>query len=149
MYKGKFKLKNPKKYKGNVDNIIYRSSWEFSVMMWCDSNPQITEWSSEELIIPYLCPTDNSWHRYFLDFVIKFASGKVYWIELKPEKYTKIPESRTKKRMSKTYIKEVFQYTKNQAKWKTANIHAEKSGAIFQIWTETTLKSLGIKILGK
>lgn len=148
MYQGKFKIKNSSKYKGDYYNIIYRSSWEFSVMMWCDNNPKITEWSSEELIIPYLCPTDGNWHRYFIDFVIKFDNGNLYWIELKPKKYTKIPE-KTKKRVSKSYIKEVFQYTKNQAKWKCANEHAEKQGAIFQIWTEDTLKSLGIKILTK
>ena len=145
MHQGKFKAKNPKKYIGDYNSIYYRSSWELSVMLWCDNNPSVIEWSSEELIIPYLCPTDNSYHRYFIDFTIKFNNNEIYWIELKPEKYTKLPEQ--PKRKTKRYINEVFQYAKNQAKWKTANEYAVKSGAKFHVWTEKTLKSLGIKLL--
>jgi hypothetical protein len=150
MYNGKFKIKNINKYKGDYNNIIYRSSWEFSIMMWCDNNPNIIEWSSEELIIPYLCPTDNNWHRYFVDFTILFSDGKRYLIELKPEKYTKLPKNNTKsKKINQKYIKEVFTYAKNQAKWKAAHEFAQKHNSIFQVWTENTLKSLGIKILGR
>jgi len=146
MHRGKFKVKNPSKYKGDYNHIIYRSSWEFSVMMWCDNNPKITEWSSEELIIPYLCPTDGNWHRYFVDFVIKFDNNIVYWIELKPETQTKFPK---KSKSKKKYIKEVFEYTKNKAKWSAASEVAKKHNVIFQVWTENTLRLLGIKILGK
>lgn len=151
MHQGQFKLKNPRKYLGDQNNVYYRSSWEFSVMMWCDSNPNITQWSSEELVIPYLCPTDNMRHRYFVDFTITFQNGAQYWIELKPEKYTKMPEQSTKKSRTskKRYITEVFQYVKNQAKWKAADEFARQKGATFQVWTEKTLESLGIKILGK
>lgn len=147
MYQGKFKPKNPSKYKGNFTNIIYRSSWELSVMMWCDNNSNVVQWSSEELVIPYLCPTDNSYHRYFVDFVITLSNKKTYWIELKPEKYTQPPEK--SKKVTKRFITETLQYVKNQAKWKTAHEHANKQNATFQVWTENTLKSLGIKILGK
>lgn len=147
MHQGKFKLKNVKKYIGDPNTIYYRSSWELSVMLWCDNNENVVEWSSEELIIPYICPTDNAYHRYFIDFTIKFSNNDVYWIELKPEKYTKIPEQ--PKRKTKRYINEVFQYAKNQAKWNTANEYAKKNGAKFNIWTEKTLKSLGIKLLCK
>jgi hypothetical protein len=92
MHQGKFKIKNPSKYLGDYNNVCYRSSWEFSIMMWCDNNSNILQWSSEELVIPYLCPTDNCYHRYFVDFTITFQNGQTYWIELKPEKYTKLPE---------------------------------------------------------
>jgi len=37
-YKGKFKVKNPQKYKGNPSNIIYRSLMELRFMKWCDSS---------------------------------------------------------------------------------------------------------------
>ena len=35
-YSGKYKPLNPQKYKGNVSNIIYRSSWEKRFMIYCD-----------------------------------------------------------------------------------------------------------------
>ena len=146
MHQGQFKAKNPQKYKGDFKNIYYRSSWEFSVMLWCDNNPNVLYWSSEELVIPYLCPTDNTYHRYFVDFTIALRDGQTLWVELKPDKYTKPPE---KQKSKKRHITEVFQYVKNQAKWKAANECAIKHNAKFQVWTENTLKSLGIKILGK
>jgi hypothetical protein len=150
MHQGQFKLKNAHKYLGDPTNIHYRSSWEFSVMMWCDTNPSVCKWSSEELVIPYLCPTDNQWHRYFIDFTITLNDGRTFWIELKPEKYTRPPESKgSTKSAKKRYITEVYQYVKNQAKWKTASAAANKQGVEFQIWTENSLKTLGIKILGK
>jgi hypothetical protein len=150
MYQGKFKPKNIKKYRGDAEAIYYRSSWELAVMLWCDSNTSITEWSSEELVIPYLCPTDGSVHRYFIDFKIKFHNNKTYIVELKPKKHTIAPEQKsTKKRDRKQYITEVLSYVKNQAKWKAADAYAKKQGATFQVWTEDTLEQLGIKILGK
>jgi len=149
MYQGKFKIKNPKKYLGDYNNIFYRSSWELSLMLWCDNHPNITNWSSEEIVIPYLCPTDNSWHRYFVDFYIKFDTNEVYYVELKPERYTIPPEMpKTKNGQSKKkYINEVFTYAKNQAKWKAADLYAKQNNSKFQVWTEKTLKSLGIKLL--
>ena len=50
-YSGKFKVKNYSKYKGDFDNIVYRSLWEKSVFQWCDSNPKVKAWSSEETIM--------------------------------------------------------------------------------------------------
>lgn len=149
MYQGKFKLKNVKKYLGNPDDIYYRSSWELSVMLWCDSNPNITKWSSEETVIPYLCPTDNQIHRYFVDFAITFNDKITYLIELKPKKYTIPPKQKsTKRRDRKHYITEVLNFVKNQAKWKAATDFATTKNAIFQVWTEDTLEQLGIKTLG-
>lgn len=147
MYQGKFKCSNPQKYLGDPAQIYYRSSWELSVMVWCDKNPKVVSWSSEELVIPYLCPTDGNQHRYFVDFVINFNNGNQYWVEIKPHKQT-IPPKKPKKQ-SKKYITEVMTYAKNQAKWSTASEYAKQHNASFQIWTENTLKSLGIKVLGK
>ena len=150
MYQGKFKVKNVKKYQGNIDEVYYRSSWELSVMLWCDNNPNITQWSSEELCIPYLCPTDNKMHRYFVDFRIRFNDKHTYIIELKPKKQTIAPEQKSlNKRHRKQYLTEVLNFVKNQAKWKAAEQFATKRGELFQVWTEETLKQLNIKILGK
>lgn len=115
-------------------------------MFWCDSNPNVITWSSEELIIPYLCPTDGKMHRYFIDFVITMSNTQTYWIEVKPYKHTQPPRERT--RRTKRHITEVMTYAKNQAKWETANEYAERHNAKFQIWTEKTLKKLGIKLFG-
>ena len=119
-------------------------------MLWCDSNSNIVQWSSEELVIPYLCPTDGRVHRYFIDFKITFNNQRTYLVEVKPKKQTVPPEQKsTKKRDRKQYITEVLTYVKNQAKWKAANDYASKNNAQFQVWTEDTLSQLGIKILGK
>ena len=37
-YKGKFHPTNRKKYKGDINNIIYRSLWERKFMVYCDEN---------------------------------------------------------------------------------------------------------------
>ena len=69
-YSGKFKVKNLNKYKGDFDNVIYRSLWEKHVFKWCDENPKVKSWSSEETIIPYYYEADKKYHRYFPDVKI-------------------------------------------------------------------------------
>lgn len=120
-YKGKFKPQNPKKYKGDPNNIVYRSSWECKAMSRLDLNPNVVEWSSEEIIIPYISPIDNRPHRYFPDFLMKVrtdAGIKTYLLEVKPEKESKPPQQR--KRITKQYIHEVTTWGVNRAKWKAA-----------------------------
>ena len=67
-YRGRYIPKNPDKYRGDRSNIIYRSSWERKLMVYCDITEAVIEWGSEEVIIPYLSPVDNRIHRYFPDF---------------------------------------------------------------------------------
>ena len=55
-YKGKFRPSNRKKYRGDITKIVYRSLWERKFMVYCDTNPDIVEWGSEEIIIPYISP---------------------------------------------------------------------------------------------
>jgi hypothetical protein len=38
-------------------------------------------------------------------------------------------------------------YIKNQSKWEAAKEYAENRGWKFDIWTEKTIKGLGIKLL--
>lgn len=85
-YKGKFKPKNKHKYVGDYKNIVYRSLWERNALRWLDSNPGIVAYSSEEVVIPYLCKTDNRIHRYFPDLWFQTVNGDKYLIEIKPEK---------------------------------------------------------------
>jgi hypothetical protein len=140
--KGRFRPKNPEKYKGDATNIIYRSTWEIKVMRYLDENPNIIWWGSEELPIPYLSPIDKRKHRYFPDFIAKIrkSDGKVmtYIIEVKPEKQTKPP---TQKRKTKTFIQEAMTYEVNKAKWYAAEEFCKDHGWQFLILTE---KHLGI-----
>ena len=144
-YSGRYTPKNVKKYVGNPSSIKYRSLWERQVMRWLDDNPKVLLWNSEEVVIPYVCKTDNKMHRYFMDLYVKFDNGKSYLIEIKPKKQTQPPKQPQRK--SKKYIKEVMSYVKNQSKWEAAQSYANKKGMQFQIWTEDTIKSLGIKLL--
>ena len=65
--KSKFKPSFPQKYQGDPNNIICRSSWERRFCNYCDTNPNILRWASEEFSIPYVSPVDNRVHRYYPD----------------------------------------------------------------------------------
>lgn len=140
-YSGRFIPKNPKKYVGDSNNIIYRSSWECKVMSWLDQNPAIISWASEELIVPYISPVDNRRHRYFPDFIVKMKTRdgtvKTMMLEVKPKKQTIQPEPR--KRVTKQYINEVTTYGVNQAKWKAATEYCLDRGWEFKLITEDHL----------
>ena len=144
-YSGKFRPKNPEKYRGNVNKIYFRSMWERQVFKWLDEQSAVVSWSSEEDIIPYICATDGKMHRYFVDVKVTFNNGKTYIIEIKPDKQTKPPKK--PKRKTKRYLTEVLTYAKNQSKWEAAEKWAAKRGYEFAIWTEHTIKSLGITLL--
>lgn len=141
--KGRFRPKNPQKYKGDPNNIIYRSTWEIKVMNYLDENPNVIWWGSEELPIPYISPVDKKKHRYFPDFIAKMrkADGTVmtYVIEVKPEKQTQPP---TQKRKTKTFLQEAITYEVNKAKWYAAEEFCKDHGWQFQILTE---RHLGIR----
>jgi hypothetical protein len=141
-YKGRFKPKNPKKYNGSTENIIYRSSWELRVMKYLDESASIIWWASEELAIPYLSPVDQKMHRYFPDFIVKVRekSGLVmtYILEVKPENQTKRP---VQKRKTQKFLQEAATYAINQEKWRAADIFCQEHGWKFKVVTE---KDLGI-----
>jgi len=140
-YSGRFTPKNPQKYIGDSDNIIYRSSWECKVMNWLDQNSNIISWASEELTIPYVSPVDGRWHRYFPDFLVKVRTKentlKTMMLEVKPKRQTQEPEK--KKRITKQYINEVKTYGVNQSKWKAATEYCLDRGWEFKILTEEHL----------
>jgi len=133
--------KNPQKYRGDVSNIIFRSSWEKKVQIWLDQNENVIEWSSEEHVVPYISPVDNKHHRYFLDFYakVKKMDGTIaeYLIEVKPYAQTQAPVP--KSRVTKNYINEVCTWGVNSAKWKAAQEFCKKRGWEFKILTENEL----------
>ena len=136
-YQGKYRASFPRKYKGDHNNIIYRSSWEYKFMKWCDVTPTVQECGSEEIIIPYISPVDGKRHRYFPDFYVKIQ-GRKYLVEVKPLKQTMEPK--TQKRHTKRYINEVVTWSVNKAKWKAATEFCKDQNWEFKIITEKELK---------
>lgn len=137
--KGVFKPRYPKKYRGNVSNIIYRSSWELRLMIFLDTEPLIEWWSSEEHVVMY---TDHSTNpprmrRYFPDFLVKKTMGDTFMIEVKPEKEVLPPISRSKQ--TRAYIKEIKTFAKNNSKWESARRFCEQRGWKFLVLTERDL----------
>lgn len=110
-------------------------------MVYCDNNPSIIEWGSEEIIIPYRSPIDKRVHRYFPDFYIKYvnAKGQVIReiIEVKPKKQLSPPKE--PKRRTQRYLNEVATYVVNQAKFKAANEYCQDRKYGFRILTEDHL----------
>ena len=141
-YRGKYYPSFPRKYKGDPTNIIYRSLWERKFMVYCDKNTSILEWGSEEIALPYISPHDSRVHRYFPDFYIKVQenTGKIkrYLIEVKPLKQTTKPKK--PKRQTKGYIREAFEYARNQAKWKAAREYCADRMWEFKVITEKELE---------
>lgn len=109
-------------------------------MVYCDTNSAVLEWSSEEIVIPYVSPVDGKVHRYFPDFFIRTKAGATI-LEVKPEKQTQMPVNKNKK-VNRKYLREVLTYGVNDAKWKAATEYCLDRGWKFKVITE---KDLGIK----
>ena len=138
-YSGQYKVINKEKYAGDFTKIIYRSMWEKYVFKWCDTTADVKQWSSEEIIIPYYYDVDRKYHRYFPDFIVKTSKGKKFLIEIKPSRQCKPPK--TPKKKTKAFMRESFEYIKNQAKWKAAQSYCEDNSAEFTVITEKDLGS--------
>ncbi len=144
MYSGHashYHVKNPSKYKGDLNNIVSRSSWERRFMVWADNSPSVIEWGSEEIVLPYINKVDGKFHRYFIDFFCKIrdkeGNVKKYLIEIKPEKFTKPPTQ--PKNKNKRYMQEVIQYITNESKWEAAKAFCDERGMKFLVLTERHL----------
>ena len=136
-YQGLYKPTNPKKYVGDVKKVVYRSLLERRFMRYCDLNDNVLFWASEELPIRYFNPIDKKYHRYFPDFVVKMSTNKKYMIEIKPSRQVSKPKPPKKK--TKSYMRESFEYIKNQAKWQAAKSYCEDNGLEFKIISEKDL----------
>ncbi len=143
-YKGRYKPKNPSKYDGDPTNIIYRSLLERRFMVYCDMNSTILKWSSEEVVVPYVSPVDNRWHRYFVDFWVQYRDSngnlKSSLIEVKPFSQTKEPKRlEGGKKPTRRFLNEVMTWGVNQAKWKAATEYCHDRKWDFKILTEKDL----------
>lgn len=137
---GVYQVKNPDKYVGDLKKVVYRSSWELSMHKFLDCNPNILQWASEELAIPYLHPGDKRVHRYFPDYWIKYRNkqGQIVQevVEVKPSNQT-APPRHTK--MTKNAIFEQRRYAVNDAKWRYATQWCKERGMLFRVITEKSM----------
>lgn len=140
-YSGKFIPKNTNKYLGDPTNIWYRSLWERRVMVHLDINPSVVKWSNEEIVIPYLSPVDNRWHRYFPDFFVQVKNKQgileAMILEVKPKSQARPPVKKSK--ITKSYINEVMTWGVNEAKWKAAVEYCKDRSWQFKVITEEDL----------
>ena len=138
---GIFIPKNPQKYVG-TGPIRYLSGWELKFFRWADNNPNVLEWASEAVIIPYRSPVDGRIHSYHTDGVVAIRESNnvisKYIIEIKPSKQTVAPVA-TKRKKQKTLVYENVTYAVNTAKWSAAKKWCEEREYKFLILTEKHL----------
>ena len=106
-------------------------------MKYCDLNPDVIYWASEELPVRYYNPLDKKYHRYFPDFIIKTSNQDKFMIEIKPSRQVGKPKPGKKK--TRTFMRESYEYIKNQAKWQAAKSYCTDNGMKFKIITEKEL----------
>ena len=132
---GYYTPKNPEKYIGNVNKIVYRSCWELNLHIFFDNNTKVIRWGSEIICIPYVKPTDNKIHRYYPDYYIECLNTKGELIkeviELKPLSQIRPPKSNSKHK-----IYEQLTYAVNVAKWESAKRWCEQNNVNWRIISE-------------
>lgn len=135
---GYYQCVNRSKYIGDVDKIVYRSSWELKVCRFFDLSEKIIAWCCEpDMPVIYISPKDGLPHRYYPDFLtvtINNGEKQVTLYEVKPYKELFKPSPKGKKKSR--YIKECLTYEINTAKWKYAEALCKKKGWKFVKLTE-------------
>lgn len=103
----------------------YRSGWERLYMVWLDKNPDVVEWSYEEILIRYISnQRTRRVRKYIPDFSVMWKDGHKDLVEIKPLN-----------KVNKVTNKKKFRFAEN---WCLTNDHK------FVILTEHELKGLGV-----
>lgn len=135
---GLFTPRNPHKYIGDPTKIRYMSSYELETHKFFDGNERVLRWSSEEIAIPYLKPTDRKMHKYYPDYWVEYINkdGEVVQeiIEVKPASQTRVPRANSKHK-----VYEQLTLAVNVAKWQAAQAFCESKGWKFRIITERSI----------
>ncbi len=135
--KGFFRPRNQEKYIGDINKIVYRSSWEQDFMRFLDNNIKVIRWASEEIAIPYVKPTTGRVHKYYPDFYVEYLkAGKLVKevVEVKPDKQIRRPTTKGKKKQTQLY--EAVTWAINMAKWKAAQQYCAHQGFRFKLMSE-------------
>lgn len=134
--KGEFIPTNAQKYIGKYP-IIYRSSWEFTMMRKFDEHPNVIAWASETVSIPYQNPLTGRWSMYVPDFLVVYADrdGRKHAevIEVKPMRERPDYQRKQGERLSeRTKLAQVV----NAAKWAAAVQFCAKNRLSFRVASE-------------
>ena len=132
---GVYEPKNPQKYIGK-HKPRYRSGWEMTFMMFCDSHAGVISWASEAIQIPYRNPLTGKQTVYVPDFFVLYedrnGSQRAEIVEIKPKKQSLI-ESRV------TSARDRAAVAVNHAKWAAAMAYCKRAGLTFRVITEDDL----------
>ena len=133
--RGKYTIRNPEKYAG-TRKPIYRSSWEWAFMQFCDNNPSVIGWASEAVRIPYKNPLTGKTTTYVPDFFVQYqdANGKKRSevIEIKPSNQSTMEGAGKSKNRQLAVVQ-------NMAKWEAATAWCKQKGLRFRVVTENDL----------
>ena len=143
---GYFTPQNPQKYKGDPSKIVYRSSWELKFLQYCDNADQVIEYAAEPIGIPYINPILKKECTYWIDCYMVTRNPQnnttTKWlIEVKPNKYLTPPDPpvRLTEKQTLNYARHAKAYIINTAKFKAAEVYAQKRMMRFGIITENFL----------
>ena len=155
--KGTYTPKNPEKYIGDVNDIMYMSSWELKFMIYCDNRSEILKWGSECFHIPYTMERKDpktgvikkTNHKYYPDFYMEVIDPespdgfKKYVIEVKPSSETvqPVPPKKFSTKAMKNFEYAIVAFQKNMYKWSRAKDFCDARGMNFMLVTE---KHLGL-----
>ena len=132
--KGEFTPKHPEKYKGTYP-IIYRSSWELAVFTKFDVHPNVIQWASESVTIPYQNPVTGKFARYIPDLLVVYIDKKnkrhAELIEIKPMRETFMETAKTRRDKIAVII--------NTAKWKAAAAFCQRNNLKFRVLNESQI----------
>jgi len=166
---GYYKVQNTQKYMGDPHLVIYRSSWEYVFCRWCDFSPSIIRWSSEPIRVPYydrvskleeckrqgLDPNNpKNWtiKYYNTDFWVEIDKGEgktqKMFVEIKASSKLKRPvppPENAPLREVRRFNVLAKEYLINEAKFAALNAWAERSGAMFKVFTEETLRNVAAR----
>jgi len=121
---------------------LYRSSWEFTMMKFCDEHTSIVQWASESVKIPYRNPLTGKNTIYVPDFLIQYTDKKgktqTELIEIKPANQA-IKENLGRSNKNRAY------FIVNQAKWLAAKIWCKQQGITFRVITENDIFHYGAR----
>ena len=141
---GTYQIKNTAKYVG-TGLPRFRSGWEFSFMMFCDSNDNVVNWASEPVRIPYRNPLTGKNTNYVPDFIVTYRGPnntlRAELIEIKPKKQSLIESKQSQYDRAMVAI--------NYAKWDAAQRWCKANGLSFRVITEDQIFHQGSKKSGK
>ena len=137
---GLYTVKNADKYVGK-GTPKYRSGWEFTFMMFLDSNDNVLQWASESIRIPYRNPLTGKQSIYIPDFLVTYRGRNnttiAELIEIKPKKQSLLE--------SKASDRDRAIVAVNYAKWHSATLWCKKNGLTFRVINEDMIFRQGSK----